>query len=131
MTQREIEVILARQLADYLAMPIFIVDPRGVLLYYNEPAQRVLGLRFDETGELPAEEWATMFQPTDATGNPIAPEGLPLMVALTQRIPTHRRFWIRGLDGALRHIQVTALPLIGLADRFLGAVAIFWEVLDK
>ena len=35
MAHEEIEVILARQLASYLAMPIFIVDPQGTLLYYN------------------------------------------------------------------------------------------------
>ena len=29
--QQEVEVILARQLADYLALPIFLVDPDGNL----------------------------------------------------------------------------------------------------
>ena len=29
MSQQEIEVILSRQLAEYLALPIFIVDPSG------------------------------------------------------------------------------------------------------
>ena len=127
MSQKEIEVILARQLADYLAMPIFLVDPQGTLIFYNEPAQRLLGVRFEETGEMPANDWATIFQPMDAQGNPIPPEGLPLMVALTQHRPAHRPFWIKGLDGAQHHLQVTAFPLIGQADRFLGAVAIFWE----
>jgi hypothetical protein len=27
----------------------------------------------------------------------------------------------------LREIEVTAFPLVGQADRFLGAIAIFWE----
>jgi PAS domain-containing protein len=127
MTQQEVEVILARQLADYLAMPIFIVNPQGALLFYNEAAQHILGMRFEETGELPAERWAAMFQPMDADGRPIAPDELPLVIAVTQRRPVHRSLWLRGLDGALRHIQATAFPLIGQADRFLGAVAIFWE----
>jgi PAS domain-containing protein len=127
MPQKEIEVILARQLADYLAMPIFIVDPAGTLVFYNEAAQRVLGMRFEETGEMKAGEWASMFQPMDQEGKPVPPQSLPLIIALTMRQPIHRELWIRGLDGALRHIQVTAFPLIGQADRFLGAVAIFWE----
>ena len=131
MTQKEIEVILARQLADNLAMPIFIVDPQGTLIFNNEPAQRILGLRYEETGELPAEEWAAMFQPADAEGNPIPPDGLPLIIAVTRRQPAHRRFWIRSLDGSLREIQATAIPLIGQANRFLGAMAIFWEVRDE
>jgi hypothetical protein len=36
------------------------------------------------------------------------------------------RLWIRGLDQVPRHIEVTALPLIGQSQRFLGAAAIFW-----
>jgi PAS domain-containing protein len=127
MTQKAIEVILARQLADNLAMPIFIVDPQGTLIFYNEPAQRLLGVRFEETGEMPAAEWATAFQPMDAQGAPIPPAGLPLIAALEKREPAHRTFWIKALDGELRHLQVTAIPLVGQADRFLGAMAIFWE----
>jgi PAS domain-containing protein len=131
MTQKEIEVILARQLADNLAMPIFIVDPQGALIFYNEPAQRILGLRYEETGELPAEEWSAMFQPTDVEGNPLPPEALPLIIAVTRRQPAHLRFWIRSLDGSSRQIQATAIPLLGQANRFLGAMAIFWEVADE
>ena len=128
MPQQEIETILARQLASYLAMPIFIVDPNGNLAYYNEPAEGILGLRFEETGEMPANEWATIFQPQDDAGNTIAPEGLPLWTALVERRAGQRDFWITGFDGKRRHISVTALPLIGQANRFVGAMAIFWEL---
>ena len=31
-------------------MPIFLVDTEGNLLYYNEPAEAILGRRFSETG---------------------------------------------------------------------------------
>jgi PAS domain-containing protein len=127
MSQQEIEVILARQLADYLALPIFLVDQAGHLLFYNEPAERLLGHRFEETGPMPAEEWATIFRPTDEDDRPLLPEQLPLMIALRAGRPAHSGFWIRGLDGVLRRIYVTAFPLIGQADRRLGAVAIFWE----
>jgi PAS domain-containing protein len=127
MSQKEIEVILTRQLASYLAMPVFIVDEEGDLLFYNEPAETILGRRFDETGEMPREEWSITFKPTDANGVLIPPEGLPLVIALNERRPAHRSFWIRGLDGVLRYIEVTAFPLIGQSDRNLGAVAIFWE----
>jgi PAS domain S-box-containing protein len=128
MSQQEIEIILARHLIEYLAMPMFIVDPEGDMLYYNEPAEAILGYRYNETGMLPAGEWSTIFQPVDHEGRPIRSEELPLMIATLQRQPAHRNFWIRGLDGATRQIEVTAFPLIGQADRFLGAVAIFWEV---
>jgi PAS domain-containing protein len=127
MAQQEIEVILSRHLAEYLAMPIFIVNPAGDLIFYNEPAEAILGTRYNETGSLPASEWATKFQPTDHDGNPLPPEELPLVIAITSRQPAHKIFWIRGLDDTLREIEVTALPLIGQADRFLGGIAFFWE----
>lgn len=128
MAQKEIEVILARHLAEHLAMPMFIVDPEGDMLYYNEPAEAILGLRYHETGPMPAAEWSTFFQPIDEKGDPLQPEDLPLIIATMQRHPAHRSFWIRGLDETARKIEVTAFPLIVQADRFLGAVAIFWEV---
>lgn len=57
--QRELEIILTRQLASYLATPAFIVDPEGNLLFYNDPAEALLGHRFDETGEMLAREWSS------------------------------------------------------------------------
>ena len=127
MSQQEIEVILARHLAEYLAMPIFIVNPDGDLIFYNEPAETILGTRYAETGTMPATEWATVFHPMDHERSLLPPEELPLMIALSKRHPAHRLFWIEGLDGVLREIEVTAFPLVGQADRFLGAIAIFWE----
>ncbi len=127
MSQQEIEVILARQLAGYLAIPIFIVDPEGNLVYYNEPAEAILGHRFDETGQMPLAEWSTIYAPTDAEGRPLGPDALPLHVALKQRRPSQRAIRIRGLDNVVRHIEVLAFPLVGQPGRELGAVAMFWE----
>lgn len=124
---KEVEVILTRHLASYLAMPVFLVDPEGNLIYYNEPAEKLLGHRFEETGELTAEEWATVWHASDEEGRPLAPETLPLMIALEKRQPDHRHMQIKGLDGVLRRIEVTAFPLEGQMGRHLGAVALFWE----
>jgi PAS domain-containing protein len=126
-TQKAIEIILMRQLASYLAMPILVVDPAGTLLFYNEPAEALLGRRYEETGEMSFTEWATSFTPTAGDGSPLPPEGLPLAIALQKRQAAHRAFWIRGLDGVSRHIESTAFPLEGHGGRNLGAVAIFWE----
>jgi PAS domain-containing protein len=128
MAQKEIEIILARQLSSHLTMPVFIVGPEGTLLFYNEPAEKILGQRYDETGEMPAEKWSTAFSPSNVGGSPLPREELPLMIALNQRRPAHKRIQIQGLDGVSRNIEVTAFPLAGQADRFLGAIAIFWEV---
>jgi len=126
MAQYEIEVILLRQLASYLAMPTLIVDPRGALVFYNEPAESILGKRFEETGEMTQEEWSTTFRPTDEQGRPLEPEALPLMIAFNDRRPTHGSLWIQGFDGVRRYIEATAFPLIGQSERFLGAFVLFW-----
>jgi PAS domain-containing protein len=128
MPQREIEVILTRQLASYLSLPIFIVDPEGTLIFYNEPAEAILGHRFEETGEMPADEWATIYTAPDGSNHPVTPEQLPLMIALRERQPAHGRLAIHGRDNVRRQIEVTAFPLVGQAGRHLGAVALFWEV---
>jgi PAS domain-containing protein len=128
MPQQEIEMILARHFASYLAMPIFVVDPTGTLVFYNESAEPILGLRFEETGEMPMHEWSTVFEPTDEEGVPIPPKELALHIALAERRPAHSALWIRGLDHVPRHIEATCFPLIGQANRFLGAIALFWEV---
>jgi PAS domain-containing protein len=128
MSQKEIEMILARQLSSYLAVPIFIVDPDGTMVYFNRPAESLLGRRFEETREMPLETWSTAFSPMDESGAPFSPESLPLAVALNKRQTNNARFWITGLDNLRHHIEVTAFPLIGQADRYLGAVALFWEL---
>jgi PAS domain S-box-containing protein len=127
MSQKEIEVILTRQLATYLAMPIFVIDTHGTLLFYNESAEAILGRRFDETGEMPENEWRKLFMPLDQQGMPLPTDALPLAIALHESQPVHRSFWMRGLDGVLRYLEVTAFPLIGQSGRKLGAMAIFWE----
>jgi hypothetical protein len=128
MPQKEVEVILARHLASYLAMPIFIVDPQGSLIYYNEPAEAILGRRYEETGEMPLQVWSTVYSPTDEEGKPFAPEALPLSIALDKRQTASARFWISGLDRVKRHIEVTAFPLTGQDNRYFGAIALFWEL---
>ena len=127
MVGHDVELILMKQVASYLAVPIFLVDPAGTLLYYNEPAEFLLGERYDETGEMPLEEWGTVFSPTDRSGMPLAPEALPLAIAVQQGHPAHGQISITGLDGVARHLSVTAFPLVGQSNRNLGAVAIFWE----
>jgi PAS domain-containing protein len=125
-----IQIILTRQLAGYLSVPLFLVDPKGNLLFYNEAAEALLGRRFEDTGAMPAEEWASAFAPVDSSGQPIPPEDLPLMITLKKQRPAHKSFAIRGLDGVLRRIEVAAIPISGLQGELLGAVALFWELAE-
>jgi PAS domain-containing protein len=123
-----IQIILIRQLAGYLGIPLFLVDTKGDLLFYNEPAEVILGRRFEETGAMPAEIWSSIFTPVDEQGQPIAPENLPLMMSLATQRPAHKRFYMHAMDGVRRHIDVIAIPIIGLQGEFVGAAALFWEI---
>ncbi|HEY1020783.1 MAG TPA: PAS domain-containing protein [Flavisolibacter sp.] len=122
-----IEIILNRQLADCLAIPVFITDPAGNLLFYNEPAEEILGRRFEDTGEMAVSEWGTVFKNKDENGAPLPPEELPLVKTLQNQHPYHKTFWIESLQGKAEKIAVTSYPIIGRSGKFLGAVAIFWK----
>ena len=124
----EIEIILNRQLADCLSIPVFITDTAGNLIFYNEPAENILGKKFNDTGEMPVEVWSTIFSQMDDFGNPISPNDLPLVKTLKHRYPHHKTFWIKNLSSCVKEkISLTAYPIIGRENKFLGAVAIFWK----
>lgn len=124
----DIELILSRQLAECLSIPVFITNTEGTLLFYNEPAEEILGKRFEETGEMSAEEWGTIWKPLDDAGNRLKPEDLPLVKTINTCLPHHGSFWIESLKGHNHKISVTAYPIVGRGNRYLGAVAIFWKV---
>jgi len=127
----EIEIVLNRQLADCLSIPVFITDTVGNLIFYNEPSEEILGKRFEETGEMPVAQWSTEFKPVDEKGAVLAPEELPLVMTLTHAKPYHKSFWIESLKGKNQKISVTSYPIIGRTGKMLGAVAIFWKSTDE
>ena len=127
MKQRNLVLILARDLADKLASAVFVVDEEGALAYFNEAAGEILGKSFAEIGSMPLDEWADAFRPKDRDGHELPPGELPIVIALHQRRPAHRELRIEGMDGEVRDISVTALPLFARSQDLVGACAIFWE----
>jgi PAS domain-containing protein len=125
---KPIQIILARQLASSLAMPILIVDTDGTLIYYNEPAEAILNQRFEETGEISADTWSTLFALADEERVPIPQQDRPTMMALSERRPFSRTVWMQCGHRDWKHMNITAFPLIGEGRQFLGAQMIFWEV---
>lgn len=125
-----IEIILNRQLADCLSVPVFITDTVGNLIFYNGPAENILGTRYEETGEMKVETWGTIFKQKDDDGNLLSPESLPLVRTLRDKYPYHKTFWIESMTGKSERISVTSYPIIGRSGDFVGAVAIFWEARD-
>lgn len=127
MPYKPIELILLRQLSTYLEMPIFIVDPVGTLLFYNEAAEQILGQRFDETGEVSKEALAKVFTPTYENGTAMPVDEVPVFKAILTERPSHGTLWIAGADGVRRGIEASGFPLIGITRRMLGGVSIFWR----
>jgi len=127
MPAHEIEIILSRQLADCLTVPVFIVNPEGTLLFYNEPAEGILGKKFEDTGAMPVDDWGTSFFPHDEDGKDLNPLELPLVQTIRNKVPAHKTFWIKSLNGKSTKISVTSIPIIGRSKVFSGAMAIFWD----
>ena len=109
-------------------MPILLVDMEGTLIFYNEPAEVILGQRFEETGEIARDTWGKLFAVADEERSPIAHEDRPTMLALSEHRPFSRTVWMQCGNREWRHVSITAFPLIGEEKQFLGAQMIFWEV---
>jgi len=127
MAQQPVELILFRQLATSLAVPIFLVDEHGNLAFLNEAAERLLGLRFDDMDDMSFDVWTTAFQPRTRDGTAMPAQSLPLVRAVNDRRPAHGPIVITGADGIDRTLEVTAFPLEAGRGRLIGAVAMFWE----
>jgi PAS domain-containing protein len=125
--QKSLILILAREFASKLATATFVTDAAGKLVYYNEPAEVLLGRTFAEAGEMPAEEWPELFQVRFPDGRPMALEEMPEGIALLERRAAHAGYRITGLDGQERELAVTAFPLFARANEFVGTVIFFWE----
>jgi PAS domain-containing protein len=124
--QHPVELIMARGFMANLSTPAFLVDQQGVLVFYNEAAEGLLGLTFAEAGPMPAEEWGARFEPTSPDGRPVRVEELPLGIALLEGRPAHAPLRITSAGGRAEQIQVTAFPVIGRGGQS-GALAIFWR----
>lgn len=122
-----IELILMRQLASCLAMPIAISDAQGQVIYLNESAESVLGMTVESVQALPGVRLVEMLRATDLDGKPLSASELPLRFAIENRRPTHRKFRIAPADGIERCVEGTAFPLVSQGGDHVGTVSIFWE----
>lgn len=125
MTQRPLELILARNLMSALSTPAFLVDEGGMLVFYNEAAGMMLGRRFEELGTVGADEWGQLFGPFDENGEPIPYDDLPLVAAVREGRPAHAELEIHSTDGASHEVEVSAFPIL-TAHGSQGAIAVFW-----
>ena len=126
--QKPLELILARNLITSLSTPAFLVDPAGGLLFYNEAAGALLGMSFEEAGQMTADKWIGTFGPIDDDGRPIPVEEQPLTAPLRAGRPSHTRVRIRSTKGDEHEIEASGLPIVGSDPGSSGAILIFWPV---
>jgi PAS domain-containing protein len=124
-SQRPLELILARNLMSALSTPAFLVDEGGMLVFYNESAGILLGKRFEELGTVGPDAWGSLFGPFDDSGEPIPYDDLPLVTAVRSGRPAHAELTIRSTDGSEHSVEVSAFPIL-TAHGSQGAIAVFW-----
>ena len=126
-TPKSLPLILARELAANLATPMFLIDASGVLVFYNEAAELLIGRSFGELGEVAATDFGAVLQLAEPDGTPLRRRDTPAGVAFFDRRPSHRVLVATGYDGVRRQVEVTAYPLFGTTDEMHGVVTVFWE----
>jgi PAS domain S-box-containing protein len=127
-TRKSLPLILAREFASNIATPVTVMDERGRLVFFNEPAERILGQTHAEVGELAPENWTRLFVVERLDGSAIPHEEMPSGIALREKHPEHGTLAFTTADGGRHEIEVTAFPLLGRDAEVLGVVAIFWEL---
>jgi len=125
--QKDLILILARELASKLATAMFIADAEGDLVFYNracggDSRPNVRGSRRDVGRELDVA-----LPPRNARRAAHGLRELPPGIALRERRSAHDVYSITCLDKRRRVVSVTAVPLFAQADRFVGMFALFWE----
>ena len=118
-------LILARNLAENVRLAAFLLDVDGKLVFFNEAASVLVGVRFEEIGPLAQEEWARRLGPFDEAGEPVALDHLPLAMTVREGRPSQGRFHVRNSLGEKRTVDVSALPLLAM-DGYHGALVVFW-----
>lgn len=124
---KSLPLILAREFAANVAVPIFLVDADNTLVFYNDAAAVAFGGPFGQTGEIHHGEWAARFNPTRPDGTPFDRKEMPIVIALEERRPAHGVHMVTAPDGRRTLVEFTALPLFSSPDDFVGVLVALWE----
>ena len=88
--QKDLVLILARELASNIATPMLVLDHNGTMVFFNEAAEAVMGASFGQTGEIIAPEWDKKWPTTDEDGNPISLLDCEMSRVIWDRVPAHQ-----------------------------------------
>ena len=124
---KPLPLILARELASNLATPMFLIDADGMLVFYNDAAELLIGKPFADLGEIPAGEFGAVMELATPDGEPVKRRDTPAGLAFFERRPAHKTLLATGYDGVRRTVEATAYPLFGVVGDMCGVVSVFWE----
>jgi PAS domain-containing protein len=125
MAQKPLELILARNFLTSLSTPAFLVDQSGAMIFYNEAAGALLGISFEESGRMEAEDWGRTLSPYGEGGKLMPIEERAMTKALRHGRPAHGRFKIRSARGDGYEVEASALPIVAEGGQE-GAMIFFW-----
>ena len=125
MPQKSIEIILFRQLASYLSIPICLLNLEGNIVYCNSSAENLLGFKFSEIGEISGNHWEALFPLKDKHGEIVSIDKSPLHISIAQNRITHGLFHITNLNHQVKHFNLTIIPMIDDKSIVLGSMLFF------
>lgn len=125
MPSQEIELILSRQLAEYLSTPIALIDHDGKMIYFNESAGYVLGKHFDENGEIDLRDWNGRIFESENMADSVDVHEISFIKVLSVRHIIQGEYWMRNFEEINQKVVIVCVPLIGLSQREIGAIIYF------
>ncbi len=84
-----------------MTIAVFLAETKGNLLFYNEAAEEMLGIRFAETGSRSVLDWPSTFTPTDLNGNLLSHESNRLGMS-----------WFIAFSGGPKKIIMAVIRLV-------------------
>jgi PAS domain-containing protein len=124
---KSLPLILARELAANLATPMFLLDARGMMVFYNDAAALLMGKPFTEMGEISANEFGADLELATPDGAPLRRRDSASGVAFIERRPAHETVLATMYTGRRLLLEATAYPLFGAGGEMHGVISVFWE----
>jgi predicted ATPase/class 3 adenylate cyclase len=120
---------LAREVAEHVPTPMFVLDAVGTLVYFNDAGATLIGKPFSQIGQIGAAQFADVLELATTSGERLRRRDTPAGVAMFQRRPAHQRLMATGYDGVRRTIDTSAYPLLNEFGENDGVLCVFWQEL--
>ena len=118
-----------------MADGVLVYDERGAIVRANNAARKLMG--YDDRAsffERPPDERAEAYGLTDANGNPLPRDTMPIARILRGETLTGMRsedYHVRSLDGQAVLLNLSGAPVRGEGDRITGGVIVMRDVEER